>query len=303
MEQSPTPALEDLQAFVRIAHDLSFSKAAAALGVPKATLSRRVAQLERALGVPLLIRTTRSVQVTEAGRAFLPEATAVLAALEDATTRVREEGGVPRGRLRVAAPVEYGAAVLSPLLAEFAVAHPEVELAVELTRRTVDLAYEGFDLAVRLGPVTDPALAARRLGTLRQGLYASPAYLARHGRPRYAHELAEHPALQLVGADGSPSWTLTDGAQTLEVPIRPRVRANDHRVLCDAAIAGLGVALCATLVAEPAVAAGRLERLLPPFGAVEIPVHAVFSSPRVLAPKVRACVDFLAARLAEPEAA
>ena len=303
MEQRPTPSLDDLQAFLRIAQEGSFSKAAAALRVPKATLSRRIAQLERDLGVPLLVRTTRSVQVTDAGRAFIPEAAAVLAALEDATARVREEGGVPRGRLRVAAPVEYGAAVLSPLLAEFAVAHPAVELAVELTRRTVDLAYEGFDLAVRLGPCADPGLAAHRLGTLRQGLYASPDHLARHGRPRYAHELAEHPALQLVGADGPPRWTLTDGAQTLEVPIRPRVRANDHRVLCDAAIAGLGVALCATLVAEPAVAAGRLERLLPSFGAVEIPVHAVFPSQRVLAPKVRACVDFLAARLAEPEAA
>lgn len=303
MEHRPIPSLEDLQAFVQIARESSFSRAAAALGVPKATLSRRMAQLEQGLGVALLARTTRSVQVTEAGRAFLPEAAAVLAALEDASAKVREAGGVPRGRLRIVAPVEFGSTVLSPLLAEFAAAQPAIELEVELTPRVADLAYEGFDLALRVGPLTEAALGARRLGTLRFGLYASPVYLARHGRPRYAHELAEHPALQWVGADPSPRWTLSDGAQTLEVPIRPRVRADSHRVLCDAAVAGLGVAFCATFVAEPEVAAGRLERLLPSFGAVEIPVHAVFPSPRFLAPKVRACVDFLVARLTEPESA
>jgi len=266
--------------------------------VPKATLSRRVAQLERDLGVQLLVRTTRSVQVTEAGRAFIPEAAAALAALDDAAARVREAGGVPRGRLRLTSSVEFGVAVLAPLLAEFAVAEPLVELEVELTGRRVDLVYEGIDLAVRIGPLPDSSLAARRLGTLRYGLYASPAYLARHGRPRYAHELADHAALQFVGADPQPRWTLFDGAQTLEVPVRPRVRANNHWVLRDAAVAGLGIAFCATLIAGPEVASGRLERLLPEWGAKEIPVHAVFPSQRFLSPKVRACVDFLVARFA-----
>jgi len=302
MEQSGTPGFEELRAFVRIAQDGSFSKAAEALGVPKATLSRRLADLERVLGVQLLVRTTRSVQVSEAGRVFLPEASAALAALEDAVAKVRETGGEPHGRLRVTAGVEYGAAVLSPLLAEFARDQPAVELAVELTDRRVDLVHEGFDLAVWIGPALDPTLVARRLGTLRYGLYASPAYLAAHGRPRYAHELADHPALLFVEGDGAPRWTLTDGSQTLEVPVRPRVRANDHRTLCEAAIAGLGVALCAGFVAEREVAAGRLERLLPSFGATEIPVHAVFTRQRVLAPKLSACLDFLGARLAETEA-
>lgn len=303
MEQRSSPNLDDIRAFLRIAQDASFSKAAKHLDVPKATLSRRVAQLERDLGVQLLVRTTRSVQVTEAGRAFLPEAAAVLAALEDATAKVREAAGTPRGRLRITASVEFGVAVLSPLLAEFAGTQPEVDLEVELTSRKVDLVYEGFDLAVRVGPLPDSTLAARRLGTLRYGLYASPAWLAAHGRPRYAHELGEHPALQFVGAQAAPRWTLWDGARTLEVPIRPRVRANNHWVLRDAAVAGLGIAFCAALVAEPEVAAGRLERLLPEWGAVEIPVHAVFPSQRFLAPKVRACIDFLVARLAAPEAA
>ena len=300
MEQSANPNLDDIRAFLRIAQDSSFSKAAAALGVPKATLSRRVAQLERDLGVQLLVRTTRSVQVTEAGRAFLPEAAAVLAALEDATARVRESGGVARGRLRVTASVEFGVAVLSPLLAEFAQHQPAVDLEVVLTSRTVDLVYEGFDLAVWVGPLPDPSLATRRLGALRYGLYASPAYLARAGRPHYAHELSEHPALQFVAHRRSAHWILSDGAQTLEVPIQPRLCANNHWVLRDAAVAGLGIAFCAELSAEPEVRAGRLERLLPEWGAPEIPVHAVFPSERFLAPRVRACVDFLVARLAVP---
>lgn len=302
MEHS-LPALDDLRAFLRIAQDGSYSKAAQSLGVPKATLSRRVAQLERDLGVQLLVRTTRSVQVTEAGRAFMPEAAAVLTALEDASAKVREAGGVPRGRLRLTASVEFGATVLSPLLAEFAREQPAIDLEVELTARKVDLVYEGFDLAVRVGPLPDSTLAARRLGTLRYGLYASPDYLRRHGRPAYAHELADHPALQFVGADAAPRWVLVDGAQRVEVPIRPRVRANNHWVLRDAAVAGLGIAFCAELAAGPEVASGRLERLLPAFGAVEIPVHAVFPSQRFLAPRVRACLDFLVARLAAPEAA
>ncbi len=303
MEQSGSPGFEELRAFVQIAQDGSFSRAAHALGVPKATLSRRLADLERRLGVQLLIRTTRTVQVSAAGRGFLPEAVAVLTALEDAAARVRELGGEPRGRLKLTAGVEYGAAVLAPLLAEFAAAQPAIELAIELTDRRIDLVHEGFDLAIWVGAVRDPALALRRLGALGYGLYASPAYLAAHGRPRYAHELAEHPALQFVDGDAPPSWTLTDGRQSLEVPIRARVRANDHRTLCEAAHAGLGIAFCAEFVAEREVAAGRLERLLPSFGAAEIPVHAVFSSPRVLTPKLRALLDFLVARLAVAETA
>lgn len=300
MEQK-IPQLDDLRAFLRIAQEGSFSKAARMLDVPKATLSRRVAQLERDLGVQLLVRTTRTVQVTEAGRAFMPDASAALTALEDAAARVRDAGGVPRGRLRLTSSVEFGVAVLSPLLAEFAAAEPQVELEVELTGRRVDLVYEGIDLALRIGPLPDSSLAARRLGTLRYGLYASPAYLARRDPPRYAHDLAEHPALQFVGADPQPRWTLFDGAQLLEVPIRPRVRANNHWVLRDAALAGLGIAFCATLVAESEVASGRLVRVLPEWGAREIPVHAVFPAQRFLSPKVRACVDFLVRRLAPGE--
>lgn len=299
MEQLVEPSLDDLRAFQRIAQDGSFSKAAAALGVPKATLSRRLAQLERDLGVQLLVRTTRSVQVTEAGRAFLPEAAAVLAAFDDATAKVRGTGGVARGRLRIAVGVEFGAAVLSPMLAAFAEAEPEVELEVELTDRRVDLVYEGFDLAVWVGPEPGSSLAARRLGSLRYGLYASPAYLARAGRPRYAHELADHPALDAT-TGAAPRWFLSDGAQTLEVPIRPRLRSGSDRVLCDAAVAGLGIASCAEPVAAPAVAAGRLERLLPGWGAPERPVHAVFPDQRFLAPRVRACIDFLVERIGSP---
>lgn len=298
MEQSPTPSLDDLRAFLQIAQDRSFSRAAEALGVPKATLSRRLSQLERLLGVQLLERTTRSVQLTVAGREFQPEAAAVLAALVEATAKVRGTGSELRGRIRLAASTEFGGSVLSPLLAEFAVAHPGLDLEVNLTRRAVDLIHEGFDFAVRSGPLADASLATQRLGALRLGLFASPAYLTRHARPRYAHELAEHPALQAAAAGDAASWTLTDGAQALTVPIRPRLRANDHRLLSDAACAGLGIALCAEAVAAPALATGRLERLLPEWGAPEIPVYAVFPSHRVLAPKVRACVDFLVARLA-----
>lgn len=299
----PNPDLEALRCFLAVVREGSFSAAAKALDQPKATVSRRIAELERRLGTQLLLRTTRSVQVTAPGREYAQQATAALAALDDATERVRADAdrATPRGRLRVTASVEFGVAVLAPLLAEFVAGLPELELDLELTGRQVDLVYEGFDLALRVGPLPDSTLAARRLGRLGYGLYASPAYLAANGSPRYVHELSERPALQFTGAGAEPVWQLTDGAQELRVAISPRLRSNNHWVLRDAALAGLGVAFCAELAAGPEVAAGRLVRLFPEFGAPEIPVHAVFPSQRFLAPKVRACVDFLAARLA-PEA-
>lgn len=301
VKSAATPGLEELRCFLAVVRVGSFSGAAKSLALPKATVSRRVAELERRLKTQLLERTTRSVKLTDAGRDYAQHAAAALAALDDATARIHPDAAevAPRGRLRVTAPIEYGVAVLSPLLAEFAADAPRLELDIELTSRQVDLAYEGVDLAVRLGPVPESGLDARRLGELRQGLYASPAYLAAAGTPRYVHELGERPALQHLGQDPEPCWHLTDGSQALRVAIAPRLRSDHHAVLRDAAVAGLGVALCAELVAEPEVSAGRLVRLFPAFGAPPIPVHAVVPSQRFLAPKVRACLDFLATRLGQ----
>ena len=277
----------------------SFSGAARALSLPKATVSRRVAELERRLSIQLLERTTRSVRLTDAGRDYAQHAAAALAALDDATARIHPDAGrvSPRGRIRVTAPIEYGVEVLSPLLAEWVAREPRIELDLELTSRQVDLAHEGFDLALRLGPLPEVGLDARRLGEMKQGLYASPAYLEAAGMPRYVHELAERATLQHQGPDAEASWQLTDGSQVLRVAITPRLRSNSHWVLRDAALAGLGIALCAELAAEPEVTAGRLRRLFPAFGAPAIPVHAVVPSQRFLAPKVRACLDFLGTRL------
>ncbi len=294
-----TPGLDELRCFLAVVREASFSGAAKSLVLPKATVSRRVAELERRLGTQLLERTTRSVKLTDAGRDYSQRAAVALLALDDATARIRPDAdpSALRGRLRVTAPVEYGVAVLSPLLAEFVAAHPELELDLELTSRQVDLAYDGLDLALRVGPLPEVGLDALRLGEVRQGLYASPAYLATAGKPRYVHELSERATLQFIGADHTPFWHLTDGAQELRVPIAPRLRSNNHWVLRDAALAGLGIALIAELAAEAEVTAGRLLRLFPAFGAPEIPVNAVFPSQRFLAPKVRACLDFLSGRL------
>jgi LysR family transcriptional regulator for bpeEF and oprC len=291
-ESAATPGLEELRCFLAVVRMGSFSAAAKRLALPKATVSRRVAELERRLATTLLERTTRSVRLTDAGRDYAEHAAAALAALDDATARIHPQAGpvTPRGRLRVTAPIEYGVCVLSPLLAEFVAAEPRIELDLDLTSRQVD----------RVGPSSDPTLTTLRLRRVAFGLYASPAYLAANGAPGYVHELADRPALQFTGADPASLWQLTDGHQELRVPIAPRLRSNSHWVLRDAALAGLGVAFCAELVAEPEVAAGRLTRLFPEFGAPEIPVHAVFPSQRFLAPKVRACLDFLAARLGEP---
>lgn len=304
MEQSLPPSLDDLSLFVRVAQDRSFSKAAAALGMPKATLSRRLANLERDLGVALLVRTTRSVDLTAPGRALLADAEAALAALARAADRVRGTDPAPRGRLRLAAPVEFGERVIAPLVADFLAAAPEVAVELELTDRAMDLGHDACDVAVRWGPASaEGRHGARALGVVQHGLFASPGWVGAHGAPRYAHDLAELDALVLAEDADRARWTLTDGAQTLTVALRPRLRASHQAAVLAAACAGLGIARLADFVAAPELASGRLVRVLPGWGGPEVPVHAAFPDPRLLAPATRACLEFLAARLVAPEAA
>ncbi|RVT50918.1 LysR family transcriptional regulator [Rubrivivax albus] len=287
--------LSTLATFVKVVQTGSFTRAADALQTHKARVSRSVSALERELGVRLLARSTRALSLTEAGREFFERSVGILAAVDEARGAMQQVQGEPRGTLRLTCGVEFGLIAVSGWIRAYLQRHPQVQVDADFTARVVDLVHEGFDLAVRLGPLADSSLAARRLGTLHYALYAAPAYLRRRGTPRRPDDLAAHDTLAFAGTSRRAQWTLSDGAQTHRVDLQPRLHAGNTFAVRDAAEAGLGVALLPCLVAADAVQAGRLKPVLGRWAPPPVPVHAVFPSARFLAPKVRAFVDLAAA--------
>ena len=223
----------DLMLFARVVEEGSFSRAAARVGLPKSTLSRRLALLESQLGERLLLRTTRKLTVTDFGHSVLEHARQVTAEVEAAAALAQERQAQPSGRLRLSMPADFANVVLSRLLAEFIAAHPAISVELDLTPRRVDLIGENFDVALRMGDLPDDAsLAARRIASFSVGLYASPAYLARRGAPSEPEALMEHDALRLLQRDGAAArWVLLQGASRWEGIPPGRATANSPELL------------------------------------------------------------------------
>ncbi|MFM2119367.1 MAG: hypothetical protein RL722_835 [Pseudomonadota bacterium] len=284
--------LAALQAFVKVVQTGSFTRAAEALGSHKAQVSRTLSQLERDLGARLLERSTRALSLTEVGREFHARAVAILASVDDARLAVQQAQGEPRGLLRLSCGVEFGMLAVGPWINRYLARHPQMKVEAEFTGRLVDLVHESYDLAIRLGPLADSSLAARRLGALAYGLYAAPGYLAVQGEPAHPGQLGGHALLAFSGGSQRQQWTLGDGGTTCRVPLKDaRLRAGNAYTLRDAAVQGLGIALLPRLLGEPEVAQGRLQPVMPGWQPPEVEVHAVFASARYLAPKVRAFID------------
>lgn len=299
---SSTIDLPALQAFVKVVQTGSFTRAADALRTHKAHLSRQVSQLERELGARLLERSTRAISLTEVGRDFYERAQGVLAAVDDARLAVQQAQRAPSGTLRLTCGVEFGMLAVSGWINRYLREYPPMKVDVDMTARVVDVVHEGFDLAIRLGPLPDSTLTARRLGTLHYGLYAAPGYLAAHAPPRAPADLVGHELLVFSAGPQRPVWQLTQGGETQRIALRPRLRASNTFAVRDAAAAGLGIAALPALVGEPLVASGQLVRVLTDWALPQIPVHAVYASARFLSPKVRAFVDLAAAALQAEEA-
>jgi DNA-binding transcriptional LysR family regulator len=286
-----TMDLQTLEAFVKVVQTGSFTRAADALHTQKARLSRVVSQLERELAVRLLERTTRSLSLTEAGREFFERAHAILASVDDARQAMQRIRGQPQGTLRLTCGVEFGLMAVSGWIADYLARHPQVQVQAEFSNRVVDIVHEGYDLAVRVGPLSDSSLAARRLGLLDYGLYAAAGYLKRRGRPAVPQDLTGHAQVVYDGAASQGSWLLARSGDTQRVKLQPRLRVNNSLAAREALQRGLGIGLLPRLVAEPAGEPRRLQRVLPDWVAPEVPVHAVFASARYLTPKVRAFID------------
>lgn len=286
---------DDLRVFERVAALRSFSAAARALGLPKASVSRAIGRLEARLGVRLLQRTTRAVAPTEAGEVLRGRSQDILARVEDTFSEVGGMSCEPRGRLRISAGIGFGLNVLSDLLPVYVARYPQVEVSLDLTSRTMELVADSVDVAIRMGPLPASSLIATRLGTVRRCLCATPGYLTARGTPQEPDDLREHDLIEMPGPEGRPrAWILTDPAgRSVTLMQEPRISVNDalsiHRLVRNGAgVAGVSGYLCA-----PDIAAGRLVRLLPGWRLPPIEVHVVFPSNRALAPAVRAFVELL----------
>ena len=286
-------------AFLRVAETGSFTAAGTRLGIPKSTVSRRVARLEDKLGVQLLHRTTRSLALTEAGALFHERAGRALASLDEATLAAREGRETARGHLRMTAPYDVGAGSLADLIAAFTRAYPEVTVEVVLSDRTLDLVAEGLDLGLRgAAALPDSSLVARKLSSLKFHLVASPAYVQRHGLPRTPAELGAHALalLRATGGRGKLPLVGPDGA-TEELAVRAAVSSNGFGFLRSAALAGGHIAILPDMQAAADVRGGRLVRVLPEYTVGEGNVYLVHPAAKVLPAKARAFRDFLLANI------
>jgi len=291
--------LPAIQCFVKVVQTGSFTRAADALGSQKAHMSRVVSQLEAELGVRLLERSTRALSLTEVGREFFERAVGILASVDDAHRAVQKSQGDPRGTLKLTCGAEFGMIAVSGWVNRYLREHPLVRVDADFTSRVVDIVHEGFDLAIRVGPLADSTLAARKLGELSYGLFASAEYLARRGGVLQPEELSTHDVLLFAGGSHSATLTLRRGSETKQVLLQPRLKANNVFAVRDAALAGLGVAQLPLIVTEDAVAQGTLRPLLAQWTLPTVPVHAVFASARYLTPKVRSFID-LAVQAMQP---
>jgi DNA-binding transcriptional LysR family regulator len=286
--------LNDLKFFVAAIEHGGFAAAARRLGVPKSTVSKRVAELETALGARLILRTSRSFTLTEAGRDFHEHARAALIEAEAAEDAVRSRASEPSGTVRITASVPTAQFDLAPHLPRLARLYPRLHLQLDVTDRFVDVVQEGYDIAVRshFAPLPDSGLVQRRARVNPIVLVASPDYLAQRGTPDTPEALAQHDGL--LTAPGATSWQLDDGqGRVLRVVPRPRMTANESIALLHAATAGLGITCLPAHMCRDALTAGTLQRVLPAWTAGHVTTTLVMPHRRGLLPGVRVTVEFL----------
>jgi len=309
-----SPDADDLLLFARVAESGSFSRAAERVQLPKSTVSRRIAALEKRLGERLLQRTTRKLVITEFGQGVLDHARAMSEEVDAALAFALSRQARPSGRLRVSMPADFASTALEKPLAGFIRDFPEVALELDLSPRRVDLIGENFDLAIRMGDLPDDSqLAARKLAVFSTGLYAAPALLREHGEPLSPDALATMPALMLLSRAGdavpwslslrsteqaaTPTPTRRTEPPTHHVVPRQHVRANSPDVLIRLARSGAGVVTVADFFAEPYLERGELQRILPAWCLPDATCWAVFPGRRLMPAKTRAFIDMLASTM------
>ena len=292
--------LESMTAFVGVARAGGFSAASRELGIPLATLSRRVAELESALGVRLLHRSTRQVVVTDAGRAFFAACQRALDDLRDAEDAVASEYRTPRGELSITAPIAFGRLHLQPVALDFLTAYPQINLRLQLIDRILNIADEHIDVALRIAHLPDSSLTARTLGSTRLVVCGSPAYLKSHGAPQRPTDLMQHDCVAWATLGPRDTWWFrSDSGTDEQQPIRTRLATTLAESALDAAVAGIGLVQATSYQASQAIASGHLVVLLRKFECAATPVSLVYVKDRLVPLKLRTFIDFVTPRLTE----
>jgi len=298
---SKLPDLEALAIFSKVAETRSFSGAAEALALSKATVSKAVSRLELRLGTTLLHRTSRQFSLTDSGRGLAARAAQMVAEAEAAEGEALDQSVSPRGLVRLAAPMSFGMAYVAPALPEFLATHPDVSVDLHLSDEVVDLVGDGFDCALRIAALPDSSLTARRLRPIERRLVAAPSYLAQRGRPRHPDELVRHRCLGYAYLPNAGFWRFVNaaGEEAVVRPIGP-LRANNADALTASLCAGLGVAPQPDFIYWRDVAEGRLETVMTDWSLPPIALHLVApgGGPRPI--RVTALMDYLTRRFTAP---
>ncbi|MGJ7499492.1 LysR family transcriptional regulator [Variovorax sp. ZT5P49] len=287
--------LNDMALFVEVVKAKGFRSAGEAMGIPNSTLSRRISALEKAIGLRLLHRTTRKIELTEAGLVYFERCKRIVDEARLAHEQLGDMLAQPSGVLRVSLPVDFTVTYLAPLIAEFASLYPGINFDFDLTPRRVDLVSEPFDVAIRIGESEDSQLIARLLAAITPHLYASPGYLERSGEPTKPAELERHQCLGILRAS---SWTLLDGKRTVTVPVGGRFVLNSVGMIRRLAMLDMGIVLMPEEVVADDLASGALRRIMPGWHGTPTPVYAITET-RLLPAKTQRFIEFLRDRLGQ----
>lgn len=288
---------ESMSTFVAVVEAGSFSAASRRLGMPLATVSRKVSELEELLRVQLLTRSTRKIALTEIGQQHFETCRRLLEELGEAERLASGEYRAPQGELVVAAPVGLGRVYLMPIVTAFLGAYPEVNVDLRLADRVINLADEGIDVALRVGELPDSSLVAVKLGVIRQVVCASPAYLDAHGTPAALSELREHACVTFTSLGAPQEWTFRHGKSVSRIAVHSRLSVSVADAAVEAASAGLGITRLLCYQASPALNAKRLRLLLRDYEPEPWPVSLVYQNRRRMPQKLKAFIDFVVPRL------
>jgi DNA-binding transcriptional LysR family regulator len=292
------PDFEAWAIFACVVEHRSFSGAATALGLSKATVSKAISRLEVRLGTTLFHRTSRRLTLTDSGQALAESAQRILAEGQSAEEQALDAASAPAGLVRVAAPLTFGIKHLAPVIAEFLAAHPAIRIDLRLSDAFIDIVGEGIDIAIRIAELPDSSLRARRIGPVSAHIVASPAYFAAHGRPRHPADLGEHACFTYANTANPDVWKFRKaGGEEAAVRVEGPIRTDNGEAMLPALRAGLGVAVLPGFIVGDDLAAGTLEAVLPEWSVGAAGLHLI-TPPGTLRPaRVEVLIEFLTENL------
>ena len=294
--------LDEIETFLAVMELGTVTAASARLNLSKSVVSKRISDLETALGAALFLRSAGRITPTDAALRLTdrlrPALVDLRAVAESAAWEMDGQASL-RGRLSLTAPMSFGTLHLGPILARFATRHPELDLRIDYDDRAMDLVRDGYDLAIRIGEPRDSALIGRTLCTDRMVACASPEYLERHGNPELPADLAAHLVISYAHLPDSRHWLFGQNGRLSPAPVQGRLTLNNGEAMRDFAVAGLGLAMIPQFIASPEIQAGRLTQILPGFETRELPILALWPPVTPMPAKLRTLVDHLIAELAE----